>query len=175
MSEVERSDDGRYIIVGGRRWRSADPDIPDALRQELVDELMGARRAVKTAHGDEAETLLARERVQNAKLALGERGEPWWEPPSKPGRSERITAAIMALLTKRGAERSICPSEVARIVGSPEWRPVMDDVRSIANNLVDSGLVRITQGDGEIADLSTVRGPVRIRLANVESPDPLPD
>lgn len=33
-------------MVGGRRWRASDPSIPEALRQELVDELMGARRAL---------------------------------------------------------------------------------------------------------------------------------
>ena len=32
--EVERTPDGRFIVVGGRRWRASDPSIPDALRQE---------------------------------------------------------------------------------------------------------------------------------------------
>jgi hypothetical protein len=25
---TERSDDGRYVVVAGRRWRAADPMIP---------------------------------------------------------------------------------------------------------------------------------------------------
>jgi Protein of unknown function (DUF3253) len=29
---------GRYIIASGRRWRAADPGIPDSLRRELVAE-----------------------------------------------------------------------------------------------------------------------------------------
>ena len=66
--------DGRYLIVSGRRWRATDPAIPEPLRQELVNELMAARRLVRS----DPDT--ARPRVQDAKVALGERGEPWWEP-----------------------------------------------------------------------------------------------
>lgn len=39
---------------------------------------MDARRAVRAAAGDPARLALARARVQAAKVALGERGEPWW-------------------------------------------------------------------------------------------------
>lgn len=61
-------DELRWIVVGGRRWRRSDPSIPEPLRQELVGELMDARRRVD------------RPRVQDAKVALGERGRAWWEP-----------------------------------------------------------------------------------------------
>ena len=67
-AEPERTPDGRYLVVDGRRWRATDPGIPETLRAELVAELMAARR------------IQARARVQDAKVALGERGEPWWEP-----------------------------------------------------------------------------------------------
>ncbi len=50
---VEHTDDGRYIVVNGRRWRATDPLIPDERR--------------------------VRDGVQAAKVALGERGTPWWE------------------------------------------------------------------------------------------------
>jgi hypothetical protein len=72
--------DGRYIVVRGRLWRTADPHLPPELRQELVDELMAARRAVKAASKrGEAEALaIARARVQASKEQLGERGEVWW-------------------------------------------------------------------------------------------------
>ncbi|MCW2621243.1 MAG: hypothetical protein JWL64_845, partial [Frankiales bacterium] len=70
VTPPEATDDGRYLIVDGRRWRATDPAIPDALRKELVAELMSARRGVRD---DPAE---ARPRVQDAKIALGERGEP---------------------------------------------------------------------------------------------------
>jgi hypothetical protein len=57
------------------------PSIPEERRQELVNELMDARRAVgeaKRKSDSEAERA-ARARVHAAKVALGERGEPWWE------------------------------------------------------------------------------------------------
>ena len=78
----ERTPDGRYIVVDGRRWRASDPRLPEARRQELVDELMSARRAVAAAKksGDAEAERAARDRVHAAKVALGERGKPWWEP-----------------------------------------------------------------------------------------------
>src|SRR6478735_4453837 len=81
--------DGRYIVVAGRRWRATDPNIPDPLRQELVSELMAARRDVRHDAAN------ARPRVQDAKLALGERGEPWWEP-TPAGQRIRLEAAMRA-------------------------------------------------------------------------------
>ena len=79
---TERTPDGRYIVVDGRRWRASDPRLPEQRRQELVDELMAARRAVGAAKraGDEEAERAARDRVHAAKVALGERGRPWWEP-----------------------------------------------------------------------------------------------
>ena len=75
-SGPERTADGHHIVVNGRTWRATDPCIPEKFREELVRELMSARRAVKSK--DEH----ARERVQDAKVALGERGAPWWEAPT---------------------------------------------------------------------------------------------
>src|SRR5690606_31346322 len=72
--------DGRYIVVRGRLWRTANPDLAPARRESLVAELMAARRAVKSALRAEDATGLcsARARVQQAKEALGERGPVWW-------------------------------------------------------------------------------------------------
>ncbi|MDS0135611.1 MULTISPECIES: hypothetical protein [unclassified Amycolatopsis] len=66
----EHTPDGRYILVNGRRWRATDPEIPDDVRDRLQKHLMAARRVQDRA------------RVQAAKVALGERGEPWWEQTS---------------------------------------------------------------------------------------------
>lgn len=79
----ERTPDGRYIVVNGRRWRASDPGLPDERRQELVNELMDARRAVGQAKraDDAAAEKAARARVNDAKVALGERGTPWWIEP----------------------------------------------------------------------------------------------
>ena len=78
---VERTPDGRYVVIGGRRWRATDPDIPDGVAAELRRELMSARRAVGVAlrAADAVAERAARDRVQSAKTALGERGTPWWE------------------------------------------------------------------------------------------------
>jgi hypothetical protein len=78
---VERTPDGRYVVIGGRKWRATDPEIPEDVGAELRKELMSARRAVGAAlkaQDDEAEKA-ARARVQAAKVRLGERGTPWWE------------------------------------------------------------------------------------------------
>jgi len=83
MPEPERTPDGRYIVVDGRRWRASDPGLPPARRDELVRELMAARRAVGAAKraGDASAERAARDRVHAAKVALGERGTPWWIEP----------------------------------------------------------------------------------------------
>ena len=71
--------DGRYIVVRGRRWRRADPRLSEPQRQGLVDALMDARRAVGRALRSEPASLpAAREAVDAAKTALGERGPVWW-------------------------------------------------------------------------------------------------
>lgn len=75
---VERTPDGRYVVIDGRRWRATDPLVPDERREELQRVLMAWRRAVRTARGTEDEPRV-RAGVQAAKVALGERGTPWWE------------------------------------------------------------------------------------------------
>lgn len=70
--------DGRYFVVRGRLWRRADPGLDPAVRTALVADLMAARRAVRSAAGDEVLVAEARAGVDRAKVALGERGAPWW-------------------------------------------------------------------------------------------------
>lgn len=74
----ERTADGRYIVVDGRRWRATDPAVPEDRREELTRVLMAWRREVRRAKGTEDEPRV-RAGVQAAKVALGERGTPWWE------------------------------------------------------------------------------------------------
>ena len=73
--------DGRYIVVRGRLWRKSDPALPEETRQRLTDELMAARRDVGRAlrAGDPVAERQARQRVDAAKHALGERGPVWWD------------------------------------------------------------------------------------------------
>lgn len=72
--------DGRYFVVRGRLWRCADPALSGQQRAALTRELMAARRAKGTAmrRGDDAAREAARQRVDAAKRALGERGPVWW-------------------------------------------------------------------------------------------------
>lgn len=76
----------------------------------------------------------------------------------------RLQQAILDLLAQRRPDATICPSDAARSVGDDDWRALMDPARAAAQRLVDLGEVVITQG-GEVVDLATARGPVRIRRA----------
>lgn len=153
-TEPERTPDGHHFVIDGRRWRATDPTIPDSFRQELVDELMSARRAVKAGEAN------ARARVQDAKVALGERGHPWWEDRTGGGFDDRIASAMRTLTRKREGS-SICPSDVARTVGGESWRGHMDDVRRVAHALAARSEVVVTQ-KGEPVRIDQARGPVRI-------------
>lgn len=153
MAEPERTEDGRYIVVDGRRWRASDPTIPVALRAELVAELMEARRLVRS------DPATARPRVQLAKVALGERGEPWWEPTEE-GRRVRLAAAIRALLRHRDGS-TICPSDAARVVGGEGWRDLMGLAREVAGELAANGQIRVQQ-KGVDVDPATAKGPIRL-------------
>ncbi len=78
---MEHTPDGRYVVIDGRRWRATDPDVPEDVAAVLRRELMSARRAVGAAlrAQDPVAERTARDAVQRAKTALGERGTPWWE------------------------------------------------------------------------------------------------
>jgi hypothetical protein len=79
--QVERTDDGRFIVVDGRRWRTADPALPDDVRERLLHHLGVGRSGVRAAKrsGDDAAEATARARVHLAKIGLGERGPVWWD------------------------------------------------------------------------------------------------
>ena len=156
----------RFIEIDGRRWRATDPTIPDPFRKELVDELMRARRAIGVLlrAGDDELLADARAQVHAAKVALGERGEPWWEPPTDEGRLGRVEAAIVALAGHRAPEGTICPSDAARAVGGSGWRDLVPVARDVARRLAEEGRVEVTQGGERLDPASSWRGPVRIRL-----------
>lgn len=149
--EPARTEDGHWIVVDGRRWRATDPSIPEALRAELVAELMRARR------------LQDRSAVQDAKVALGERGPRWWEEPTEDGDRLRLAAAVRTLLRHRDEGKTICPSDAARTVGGERWRSLLPTARAVARHLAAAGEVEVTQR-GEVLDPTvTWKGPVRLR------------
>lgn len=70
--------DRRYMVIRGRLWRLSNPFLDPADHERLVSELMSARRAVRAA-ADPQVRVAARQRVDAAKRALGERGDVWWQ------------------------------------------------------------------------------------------------
>ncbi|WP_341520192.1 hypothetical protein AABC73_17080 [Pseudomonas sp. G.S.17] len=97
--------DGRYFVVKGQLWRCSNPSLPEELRQQLVSELMSARREVRQAKSaeDDSRLKLARARVQASKVALGERGPVW---------TTRLTMA------RTGLTASMCTSALAQVWGN---------------------------------------------------------
>ena len=69
--------DGRYFVVRGRLWRKANPALSADQRDALVRQLMDARRKLRGTRTDD-ERAAARQQVDEAKRALGERGPVWW-------------------------------------------------------------------------------------------------
>ena len=70
---------------------------------------------------------------------------------------------ILNLLVKRGAGKTICPSEVLD-AAQKQNKEIMEDVRVSARKLVQQGQVLIMQ-QGHVVDPSTAKGPIRLKLA----------
>lgn len=83
--------DGRYLVVRGRLWRASDPSLAPAERGSLVAALMTARRAIGIARraGDRKAEDAAHHAVDEAKVALGERG-PIWGDDGAPDLNRRM-------------------------------------------------------------------------------------
>ena len=91
-----RTPDGRYFVAKGRLWRCTDPSLPEDERRAAVKALMRARNAVRLAKRDGAgeedgAMRAARAAVNEAKVALGERGPVWWTDGAEP--QDRLSPA----------------------------------------------------------------------------------
>ncbi|WP_285595421.1 hypothetical protein [Kineosporia sp. NBRC 101731] len=97
---AEPTPDGHHVVIKGRKWRATDPDLPGDVAELLRKELMSARRAVGQAlkTQDRQAERSARDRVQAAKIALGERGTPWWEqsPDEREARWQPLVKELRA-------------------------------------------------------------------------------
>ena len=109
-----RTPDGRYVVVDGVLWRAARPDLAPRQRALLVAALMRARRDVAAARRARDDDALAdaRARVQRAKVALGERGAPWWTDGAPDWNRRRVDATPYASWWRGRARR-----------GRTGWRP----------------------------------------------------
>jgi hypothetical protein len=79
---------------------------------------------------------------------------------------EAIASEILRQATVRGADKSICPSEVARaLAGGDEaaWRPLMGKVRQAAVALAGAGQLEILR-KGKPVPVDAVRGVIRLRV-----------
>ena len=103
--------DRRYMVIRGRLWRLSNPFLDPAQHERLVHELMSARRAVRHAT-DASARLAARQRVDAAKRALGERGDVWWDDGSPDYNRRRVSATPYAdWFSNRVPESSARPRE----------------------------------------------------------------
>ncbi len=77
-ADYSTTPDRRYFVVRGRLWRLSNPALDAATHEQLVRELLAARRVVCDANVSQ-DRMQARGRVDAAKRGLGERGDVWWE------------------------------------------------------------------------------------------------
>ncbi len=86
--------------------------------------------------------------------------------PVAAGEDAALEAAILQLLSERGAGKTICPSEAARRVGGDtdrtQWEPLMEPARAAARRLHAAGKLVVTQG-GHPVDPSHAKGPIRLK------------
>ena len=79
----------------------------------------------------------------------------------------QLEGAILELLAERGRDKTICPSEAAKLVGGKDsrhdWESLMEPARAAARRLMSAGRIVITQ-KGRVVDPSTAKGPIRLRL-----------
>lgn len=71
--------DGRYFVVKGRLWRRTNPALPEDQVKARVAQLMDARRRLARKSLSDEERAAAHAQVDDAKRALGERGDVWWD------------------------------------------------------------------------------------------------
>ncbi|MDP4026176.1 DUF3253 domain-containing protein [Methylobacterium sp. NEAU 140] len=77
-----------------------------------------------------------------------------------------ITATMLRLVAERGADKTVCPSEVARALGGPHpdgWGPLMQPVRRVAVRLAHAGEIAILR-KGRPVDPDDFRGIYRLAL-----------
>ena len=146
----ETTGDGHFVVISGRRWRATDPALPEDVAAQLRRALMTARRDVGTASRAGRDPAPARARVQAAKVALGERGVPWWEqsPGERRRRWEQGLGELSALTAAERLAGLVADTVAARSVilhgslSGGDFRPGRSDIDLLAvtdGSLSDAG------------------------------------
>jgi len=90
-------------------------------------------------------------------------------PPQPERRPVTPDEAILMLTAARGPQKSICPTEAARLYGGEErWRSVLGEIRKAAVRLALAGAIDITR-KGRPADPLSFKGVYRLRMREPES------
>jgi hypothetical protein len=75
-----------------------------------------------------------------------------------------IREAILAQTAARGAEKSICPSEVARALEPEDWQKLMPRIRREAAVLAREGRIDILRKGRPVDPAAEIRGVIRLRI-----------
>jgi hypothetical protein len=80
---------------------------------------------------------------------------------------DKIAAEILRQTAARGADKSICPSEVARALAPEEdaWRRLMGQVRAAAIRLARDGRIEVLRKGKPVDPAAEIRGVIRLRIA----------
>ena len=70
-------------------------------------------------------------------------------------------STILRLVAQRGPDKTICPSEAARVIGGENWRDSMPVIHAAAGALAQEGAVELRQG-GAPCGTEGIIGPYRI-------------
>ncbi|MGJ8666991.1 MAG: DUF3253 domain-containing protein [Patiriisocius sp.] len=80
---------------------------------------------------------------------------------------DEIKNCHIKFASERGADKTYCPSEVARELYPNNWREKMDLVRKAADDLVENGQVEVLQKKSlQLIKPSMLSGPIRLRKKN---------
>ena len=80
---------------------------------------------------------------------------------------EAIAAEILRQTAARGADKSICPSEVARALAPEEeaWRRLLGPVRAAAIRLAREGRIEVLRKGKPADPAGEIRGVIRLRAS----------
>lgn len=76
-----------------------------------------------------------------------------------------IEETLLRMVAERGADKTVCPSEVARALGGPHpdgWSPLMQPVRRVAVRLTKEGRAAILRKGRPVADPDDFKGIYRL-------------